>query len=305
MNNIPRLHATRKNKRIRFFAVLIGVASMMTVAGAQADTLKWVGCGISQKAYMTAMAEAYKEKTGTLIDVQGGGATRGIRDVAATEADLGGSCRHKILAHEETDTKMVPVGWDAIVVITHPSNPVKNISTEQLKSVMEGNITNWKELGGPDAHIQLVIRKGKISGVGLMARELLFHDPDRDFGAGTDAHVMKSTGPVEKFIEQEPMAIGLTGISSGRKRNVNFMSLDGAEPTYDNIAAGNYPMTRPLYVTIPKDASDEVQQFVSFVTSPEGQEIMKSQGTVNMKDGQGLWPKYRAKMAEARKEGQF
>ena len=281
--------------------LLAGIAGV--ALGAQAETLKWVGCGISKKAYMTAMTKAYQEKTGTLIDLEGGGATRGIRDVAAGEADLGGSCRHKILEHKETNTKLIPVGWDSIVVITHPSNPVKDISSEQLKAVMTGEIANWKELGGPDQPIQLAIRKGKISGVGLMVRELLFYNPDQDFSE--KAQVMKSTGPLEQFVESEPLAIGVTGISSGRKRNVSFMSLDGAEPSYDNVASGSYPLTRPLYVTVPKDASEEVRRFVSFVTGPEGQDIMKQEGTVTMKDGQGLWEQYRAKMSEARSKGAF
>ena len=284
-------------------AALALTASCLLTTVADAATLRWVGCGISKKAFMSAMAEAYQEKTGTLIELEGGGATRGIRDVAKGAADIGGSCRHKILVDEESKSKLIPVGWDAVVAITHPSNPVKELSKDQLKGIMIGEIANWNEVGGPDAPIKLVIRRGKISGVGLMARELLFTNPNQDFSA--DAHVVKSTGPAESYVEGEPFALALTGISSGRKRKVNFVNLDGADPSYENISSGRYPLFRPLYVVVPTKPSDEVRKFVAFATGPEGQEILKSQGTVTMRDGSRLWPAYRKNMQEARKQGGF
>ncbi|MEJ2117116.1 MAG: substrate-binding domain-containing protein, partial [Alphaproteobacteria bacterium] len=217
------------------FALLVAALLMSsTQIHAETQTLKWVGCGIIKKAFMAAMAEAYEKKTGTKIKLEGGGATRGIRDVSAGTADIGGSCRHKILAPEEANSKLVPVGWDGIVVITHPSNPVKNITKDQLKGILVGKITNWKELGGPDLPIQLTAREGKISGVGRMIRELAFFDPETEFSK--DAKVLKSSGPVEKFVEANPGAVAVTGISSGRKRKVNFLSLDGIEPSYENIS---------------------------------------------------------------------
>ena len=100
--------------------------------------------------------------------IDGGGATKGIREVASLGADMGGSCRYTLTnAPEEAGVKMFPVAWDALVVITHPSNPVTNITMEQIRNIYRGELTNWKELGGADAPVDLMIRKGKISGVGL------------------------------------------------------------------------------------------------------------------------------------------
>jgi phosphate transport system substrate-binding protein len=270
---------------------------------AEATTLKWVGCGIIKKAFMAAMSKAYEKKTGTKIVLDGGGATRGIRDVSAGKADIGGSCRHKILAPEEANSKLVPVGWDGIVVITHPTNTVKDITKEQLKSLLDGKITNWKELGGADLPIQLSVREGKISGVGRMIRELLFFDPEKDFRK--DAKVLKSSGPVEEFVEATPGAVAVTGISSGRKRKVNFLKLEGIEPSYENISKGTYPLHRPLYVVINKNPSPEVIKFIGFATGPEGQEVVKGEGTVTLKDGNALWASYRQTMKQARQTGNF
>jgi len=155
------------------------------VAPAAEKTLTWVGCGISKKAFMAELAAGYEKKTGIKIVLEGGGATKGIREVSAQHVDLGGACRHTIESGTslspvvgERRVIMTPVAWDALVVIVNKNNPVSDISLEQLRKVYLGEITNWKELGGSDAPIDLYIRKGKISGVGRTLRELVFANYD-------------------------------------------------------------------------------------------------------------------------------
>ena len=123
------------------FYLLLACLTMLvfetpSISAEPQQTLRWVGCGISKKAYMSALAKAYEEKTGIKIDIQGGGATRGIREVAAETADIGGSCRRRMLsAEEERGVTMVPVAWDALVAIVHKDNPVKDISLDNLRKV--------------------------------------------------------------------------------------------------------------------------------------------------------------------------
>lgn len=114
-------------KQLTLFAVSMILLSMVVppVTADQQAPLRWVGCGISKKAYMVALAEAYEKKTGVKIDLEGGGATRGIREVAASTADIGGSCRRRIFGAEaERSVTQVPVAWDALVVIVNKNNPV-------------------------------------------------------------------------------------------------------------------------------------------------------------------------------------
>ncbi len=266
---------------------------------AEAGELKWVGCRISKLGFMESLAEAYERQTGVTIVLEGGGATRGIRDVAAGTADMGGSCRHKILVDEERNTKLIPVGWDALVAIAHPSNPVKNISLANLKAVFEGKITNWRDLGGPNAPIELVVRKGKVSGVGLLVRELVLRNPDYEFPAGAARE--PSSDPVEKRVERSPFALAFSGISSARKRDVAMLEVDGQAPNYENVAAGKYKLIRPLYLVVPKSPNEEVAKFMRFATGPDGQKVIEHQGTVTLSDGAGLWTDYRKAVREAQK----
>jgi phosphate transport system substrate-binding protein len=246
----------------------------------QQPTLRWVGCGISKKAYLVALAKAYEKKTGVVIDVQGGGATRGIREVASMSADIGGSCRRRIFGvEEESGITQVPVAWDALVVITHKNNPVKDISLDNLRKVYLGEIANWRQLGGNDAAIELFARKGKISGVGRTARKLLFNDYEQEFAA---TRIFKSSGPLEKEVVANPNALAISGISSVRKRDVNILKLDGKSPSYENVKSGNYLLYRPLYLVYNENSphAGVIKDFIRYTDTEDGREVIRSNGTV-------------------------
>lgn len=266
--------------------------------------LVWTGCGISKKAYMNEIASAFEKETGIKITLSGGGATKGIRAVNNGKADIGGSCRHLILHEEESNVSLVIAGWDAIVVIVHKDNPLNSISHENLKSVLQGKITNWKDLGWEDHPIDIFVRKGKTSGVGMMSRELIFGDADMEY---TSTQIFKSSGPLEKTIETSKWAIGLSGISSAKKRNVKVLALDNIHATMDNMINGNYLLTRPLYIVTGKKRSKDVWTFLRFVKSPAGQSIIENAGTVPENKSKSLLRKYRLLMKEVKgsKKGAF
>lgn len=243
-------------------------------------TLNWVGCGISKKAYMKEIAALYEKKTGIHVDIAGGGATKGIREISANRADIGGSCRFRLNHNsEESDAMMVPVAWDALVVITHPDNPVNDLTLDQLRLIFTGRITNWKTLGGPDQAIHLYARQGNLSGVGYTLRELVFANPEQPFKA---TEFFPSSGPLEQAVEQDTYAIGVTGISSAHKRHVKLMQLEGKDPSYENIRDGEYLLYRPLYLAYNRDGAnvDEVKKFIQFVHGNEGQAVLRRNGTV-------------------------
>lgn len=252
------------------------------------NTMVWAGCGISKKAFMAELAKAYQKKTGIKVVLNGGGATKGIRDATAGRIDIGGACRPIIENDpEERNAYQVPVAWDALAVIVHPSNPVKSITFKQLQDVYLGKITNWKELGGANAPIELYIRRGKISGVGRTLRALVFANFNQEFPGAK--YVMKSSGPLEKGIEDNPLAIGTTGISSAKRRKVKILDLNGKDPSYENIKNGSYVLYRPLYlVTKGYSADQKVKDFITFALSREGRDVIRRAGSVPYADAIGL-----------------
>jgi phosphate transport system substrate-binding protein len=278
-------------KLIQLLLVTTALSSFLSPAFAASKELRWTGCGISKLGFMQDLADAYEEKSGVKILLEGGGATKGLRTVADGSSHLGGSCRLPlimenkdgtfIIEEKESRVKVIPVGWDALVVIANKANDAASaITQQQLKDVLTGKITNWKELGAADQPITLYVRNGKISGVGLTLRQQLFNNPGEEFRR--DATYLASSGKIEKAVEADPYALAVSGISSSRHREVKMLKLDGIEPSMKTLKEGKYPLYRLLFLVAPHNLAEhpELQDFIQFALSPKGQRTIKQAGTL-------------------------
>ncbi len=280
-------------------AAVAVVAFLFAAQAAQAADLQSVGCDGWAPGLAEDLAAAYTAQSGLSVEQQGGGSTRGIRDVAAGRAEVGCSTRHKVPDPEERGAKLVTVGWDSLVVIAHPSNPVTRISMSDLRAVLEGKITRWNALGGPDLPIDVVVRGDATSGVALLLRSILFSDPKYVF---SENFASKPTSKaVEAEVEKNPGALAVTLGGRVAARQVKALGLGAAVSDYDSIAAGEYPMVIPLYLVVAKRAAENVMGLVKLVKGSAGQQIIKSKGLVTMKDGKDLFARYQKSIAEARK----
>lgn len=254
------------------------------------NVIHWAGCGITKKAFMAELAAAYEKKTGIKVDLQGGGATRGIRDTAKLKIDMGGTCRMTLPDENkiELHATLHPVAWDALAIIVNKANKVNSLTTRQVKAIYKGQITDWSQVGGSKAPIHLFTRQGKISGVGYAIRQYLFQNSDEDFAS---EYVVRSSGPLEKAAEKDPYAMGITGVSSARKRNVKIIGFDGKTPTYENVKDGKYGLYRPLYLVSSPVPSKKVKAFIDFAESEEGRQIIRNNKTVPYKDALPLMRK--------------
>lgn len=279
----------------RLFVVLGLLVSfpLFSVAGTKtlsdpSEGLVWAGCGITKKAFMQELAKAYESKTGIKITLQGGGATKGIRSVSGKKIHIGGACRPAMEFNtKERYVREVPVAWDAIVFVVNKSNPVDNITIQQVKDIYNGKIINWKALGGNDEPIDLYVRKSDISGVGMTLRELVFNDYDKVFTKR--AHTVKSSGPAEKAVVKSKTAITATGISSAKRRDVKLLKVNGVMPNTETIKSGNYMLYRPLYLLVRMDEKNPIiLKFIDYATSDEGMEIIRNTGTVPYLDALNL-----------------
>lgn len=267
---------------------LLAAASLFAMPQfVSAGDLTWSGCGISKNAFMKELAKAYEKQTGTKIILKGGGATQGIRNAAAQKMDMGGSCRHSLPVNEEKQAKLHHVAWDAIVFIVKDDSPITTVKLADAKKILLGEVTNWKEVGGPDAPIALYIRKGKISGVGLTSREIIFGKTDVDYASS--AVVKPASGPLEVAISRDSNGFGMTGYSSAtRRKGIKMLKVDGVYPEKKTIAKGEYKLYRPLYLAVHNKDRAQVKQFLDFAMSAAGQKIISQQGTVNIAEGKSL-----------------
>lgn len=241
------------------------------------------GCSISNKAYLPATAQEYERRTGIKVLVRGGGSVVGIEDLRSGRVDFAASCKGKTTADPD-DIEFIQVAWDALVFIVHKSNTVSDISIDDVRSIYEGKITNWKELKGKDMPIR-VFRSmpGKgLSGIEQSTKRMIFQGKEPHGGPNTLS--LASSGIVEQMVEKTPEGFAITGFSSAHKRDVKMLRLNGIYPDKANIISGKYPMKRPLFILIPKKPKPEVKKFVDFVLSKEGQQFISSQGVVSLSD---------------------
>ncbi len=256
------------------------------------NVITWAGCGITKKSFMAEISQAFEAKYDIKVILEGGGAARGIRDTAKKKIMMGGSCRMTLPEHDSTElfVQLHPVAWDALSVIVHKDNPIYNITSEQIKAVYTGEITNWSQLGGKDLPIDLYVRRGKISGVGYAVRQYIFQNSAQNFSTRSEL-IVKSSGPLEKGIEKNIRGLGITGVSSARKRDVKIISIDNYSPTFENVRDGKYIYYRPLYLVTNSTPHGKIKQFVDFIQSEEGSQIMRDNGTVPYPDGLHLMKK--------------
>lgn len=291
---------TLNRRLVTTLLTTVAVFGLLTTNPASATTIKWTGCGISKLGFMKDVAKAYEKQTGVSIELEGGGATKGIRQVSLGESHLGGSCRMPLVFEaadgslqvesSEQQVKMIPMGWDALVAITHKENSmISGISREQLKQVLTGKITRWDQLGAQSNQpINLYVRTGKISGVGLTLRQQLFNNINQNFHKG--ATYLPSSGKIEKAVEKDPYGLAVSGISSSRHRQLKLLKLDNIEPTMATLRSGKYMLYRILFLVTPPDYRErpELQEFVDFTLSSKGQKIIREAGTLPYRYGFGL-----------------
>ena len=155
-------------------------------------------------------AEGFKEETGIDVLVSGLGSSAGIEAVSAGTADIASSSRG--LNADEQDLGLTPIviAHDGIAVIVNEDNPVDNLSTEQLRDIYAGKITNWSEVGGEDLAIQLVNRDEEVGNVDVAEALKGFADA----GKVSDWAASSVAWAVEKDVMGNGGAINPSGLVS-------------------------------------------------------------------------------------------
>jgi len=156
-----------------------------------------------------------------------------------------------------------------------------------VKNLFNGKIENWKQLGGHDEPVDVFIRSSKYSGVGRTLRKHVYADFDKKLYSTKQ---FKSSGPLEKAVNENKNAIAVTGISSARLLDVKILKLDDIYPSIENVKAGKYKIYRPLYITYNPESPrmEEIKQFIRFCHSAEGRTAMKKNGVVPYKEALSL-----------------
>ncbi len=229
-------------------------------------------------------AEAYTGQTGLSVLVSGLGSSAGIEAVSNGTAEIATSSRGLNEEEQKLGLTTIPVAHDGIAVIVNPDNPVQNLSTEQLRDIYAGKITNWSEVGGEDLAIQLVNRD-EASGTREAFRSIIMDGVPFDRRAA----VLSGTGQVRDVVSRTRGAIGYISMgfveSKYAETQVRAINVNHVEPIEATVASGGYPISRDLYFFTKGEPADEAQGYIDYVLSEEMDEQIREAGFIPAGNG--------------------
>jgi phosphate transport system substrate-binding protein len=232
-------------------------------------------------AHIPVMNEAaeriMKTNPAVRITVAGGGSGVGVQKVGKGLVQIGNAGRP--LSEEEMaeyGLKSFPFAVDGVCAVVHPDNPITAFTSQQLKDIFAGAITNWQELGGADHAIHLFTRD-EASGT----RKVFWK---KGLGKGeihSGANVVASNGAMKTALAGDLYAIGYVSIGH-LDASLKAPSLDGVAVTQQNASDGTYPVTRKLYMNTKGEPEGLTRAFIDYILGPEGAKIVQDKGYLPM-----------------------
>lgn len=237
-----------------------------------------------------AQAEAEEfmnESSGKSVSVTGGGSGVGIAALIDGQVDIATASR-EINANETEAAKkngINPVehsiAYDGITAVVNPANPVSELTFDQLRGIYNGSVSNWKEVGGEDKPIAVISRDSSSGTYKDFQKDVMLGDEYRP-----DALTQPATGGVVGEVSQNPNAIGYIGFAY-LDNSIKALSLDkgngSVTPTAESILNGEYPLSRSLYFYTNGEPSGLTKEFIDFVLSEKGQNLVSEVGYIPLK----------------------
>ncbi len=242
-----------------------------------------------------AWAEEYAAVDPTVsVEVSGGGSGTGIASLINGTVDIA-NCSRQVepqeiaLAKKNTgkEPREFMVGYDALAVYVHKSNPLVSIALDQLAEIYGegGKLTKWSQLGvkmpaGADEIVR--VSRQSNSGTYHYFREAIL-GKGRDFKLGSrDMHGSKD---VVELVSTTPAAIGYSGMGYATP-NVKMLPVarkageEAYAPNVENTLNHRYPIARPLYMYTLGEPGGAVKKYLDWIHSEEGQKILAQSGYV-------------------------
>lgn len=235
-----------------------------------------LGGSTSVEKVIGALSEAFMQENGGVdvtYDPTGSGA--GITGAGDGTLDIGLSSRALKAEEEESGLTATTFALDGIAIIVNSENTVEDLTLEQIKGLATGEISNWSEIGGPDAPVVLI---GREAGSGTRdGFESIVDVKD----ACAYEQELTSTGAVIAGVAANPNAFGYASLSAVDD-TVKAVTVEGVAASEATVLDGTYKIQRP-FVFVTKtgaEASDAVSAFIAFATSADANELIANAGAV-------------------------
>jgi phosphate transport system substrate-binding protein len=211
-----------------------------------------------------------KQFPGTTVSTQAGGTNKGIEAVLAGNADLAAISRPLTSQEQSQGLVAAPVSRDVIAIVVGEKNPFRQgLTGDQVVKIFQGQITDWSAVGGTAGQIR-VINRPPGSGTHQAFQELALKGGNFGTTPNITTLAQDATTPLLR-------ALGTNGIGYAtfaqvaNQQTVRTVPVDGLTPQ-----ASSYPYQRMLYYAYKQPASPQVQAFLGYVSSPQGQQTLSA-----------------------------
>jgi phosphate transport system substrate-binding protein len=292
--------ALRRRRPIAGLFVLILVASLAGCAAppsTDATTEPEAAETIENKGSDTlvnlalAWAERYMDlHPDVRLSVTGGGSGTGIAALINGTVDIANASRQ--MKAEEVEAAegngITPIEFvvarDAIAVVVHPSNPVDELSFQQISDIYTGKITNWQDVGGEDRPVVLLSRESNSGTYVYFLENVVRMGEDSDLLFSPGALLMPSSEGITSEVSENPNAIGYDGLGyvTPEQKVVAVSREPGGPyvlPSVETVNDGSYPIARPLYMYTAGEPTGRVEAYLEWIRN-EGQAVVPELGFV-------------------------
>ncbi|MER5749167.1 substrate-binding domain-containing protein [Streptomyces sp. NPDC002088] len=287
--------------------------SVLTLAGivvTRDDTPPPIGCahGTLTVTGSTAFAPVLKEVAqkyqrdceGATVVIDAHGSTAGVRELAAAGAQGKGAPPVVALSDGPKPSDMPELRENRIAVsvfalVVNDDVPLKNLSTRDVRRLYRGEITNWRQLGGPDLPVHLVSRDAnsgtrqvfqrRVLGRGEIANSSVDCVHKDDPTAPVTRCELDSTDQVLAKVAELPGAIGYSELNAAdRAPGLHHLNLDADPPSVDAIEHGTsaYPYREIEYAyTYGRPPADSLaSSFLTYLARGNGQDVIRTHGHI-------------------------
>ena len=209
------------------------------------------------------------------ITVTGGGSGVGVQKVGEGLVQIGNTGRALSPAEiQKYGLVSFPFAVDGVCAVVHPSNPVKSLTTAQVRDLFGGKVARWSEVGGPDQGVNLYVRD-EASGT----RKVFWSIALGKGEVATRANVVPSNGAMKTAVSRDEGGLGYISIGHV-DASLTPVALDGVEATQANARDGTYPVVRKLYMNTRGEPTGLAKAFIDYVRRPACAGIIRSKGYI-------------------------
>jgi phosphate transport system substrate-binding protein len=255
---------------IIFLSALLALAGVfLSASEAKAGAITIAGNGPELRVVEQLTRAFEKKYLGTVVEIRWDPSFHPVAMVKSGEADFA------VAGHADPNLVAIPIAWDGIAVVVDFTNPVKEVTSQQVAAMFSGTVTQWADLGGTDNRIELIDRppnqhiRGSFETVLGIAGKI----PASAQVRRSDQRAISSVAGNRSAVTYASLGVALDAVTYGV--GVALLIIDGVEPAKQTVKDGRYRLRRPVMLLRKKESVPAAEAFAAFALSNDGQDIVE------------------------------